>query len=130
MRTDEEGITVLMVEDDPADARRVESLLAEGDLPCTAETFDLLWQALERLKAGGVDIILLDLPEPEVGAMDPVEKIRDIAPGVPIVVLGGYESTSFVYASAVTGAVAWVEKDDLTAESLAATIRSAIEQAI
>ncbi|MFO8006507.1 MAG: response regulator [Candidatus Brocadiia bacterium] len=129
MGTDAEDISVLMVEDDASDARRLEGLLAECDLACSVESFELLWQGLERLKAGGIDIILLDLPEPEVGAMDPVERIREIAPGVPIVVLGTYESTAFVYASAITGAVAWLEKDELSADGLAQTIRSAVQQA-
>lgn len=46
--------------------------------------------AIERCKDGRFDIITLDLEMPRLSGLDAIASLRELQPGVPIVVLTGY----------------------------------------
>lgn len=61
--------TVLLIEDDPADARLIrEALSAEVDSPFRVEWVTLLSAGLERLSKEGVHVVVPDLSLPDVQA--------------------------------------------------------------
>lgn len=81
-------IKVLLVEDNPEDARLIRRMLARA----RTATFDLLCveqlsTGLERLAEGGVDVVLLDLSLPDSGGLETFVKVQAQAPQVPIIVL-------------------------------------------
>ncbi len=70
-------IRVLLIEDNPGDARLIREMLADVG---GAAAFQLDWVerlsiGIERLADGGVDVILLDLALPDSGAEDTFTKI-------------------------------------------------------
>ena len=68
--------TVLLIEDDPADARLImEALSAEIDSPFRVEWVTLLSAGLERLSKEGVDVVMLDLSLPDVQGIEAVEQV-------------------------------------------------------
>ena len=80
--------TVLLIEDNPGDARLIREMLAEGGgdrfkLECA----DRLSTGLERLAEGGVDIVLLDLGLPDSQGLDTLHKVIAEVPEVPITVV-------------------------------------------
>ena len=74
---EDKPIKVMLVEDNPADARLVRELLTEA----SAVEFDVarverLADAIERLKAETFDIILLDLRLPDSAGLETFTRMR------------------------------------------------------
>jgi DNA-binding response OmpR family regulator len=92
-------ITVLLVEDDPADARRIQDALAgTGDNSTGENTFHVEWvmrldDALERLDREGIEMILLDLTLPDGQGFDVFHQVFEAAPNVLILVLSAAPMT-------------------------------------
>ena len=87
-----EPIKVLLVEDNLGDAR----LLYEGLEEALPEQFQMthvrrLSEALEYLWEETCDVVLLDLGLPDSHGLDTLVVTRAQAPGVPIVVLTGFQ---------------------------------------
>ena len=84
------GCTVLVVEDNPGDARLVELYLLEDfSAPFRVLKADRLAAALDFLADDGVDVVLLDLSLPDSFGMGTLEHLRAASPLVPVVVLTG-----------------------------------------
>lgn len=93
--TDNELIRVLLVEDNPADARLVSEIIKDASVESPAPlAFDLthvkrLHEAIRSLDGGSFDVILLDLDLPDSQGIETFSKMREQASGVPVVVLTG-----------------------------------------
>ena len=88
----EQPIKVLLVEDNPGDARLVQETLAEVDTPEFELTHvERLSQARQRLAEEQFDVVLLDLVLPDKPRMGSLIEIHDQASRVPIVVLTGLD---------------------------------------
>ena len=121
------GVNVLLVEDNPGDARLVGELLIEAG----AEEFDLthvdrLGEAVQRLREDHFDVVLLDLSLPDSNGFDTVVRLQAAGPHVPIVVLTGLDD-DLVGLQAVRGGVEdFLIKGEWDANRLARSIRYAI----
>lgn len=121
--------TVLLVEDNPGDARLIRESLGEAvggsfDLEIT----DRLATALRRLREGGVDAILLDLALPDSKGRETFSKAKEEAPTVPIIVLSGLGDEAPALRMVQEGAQDYVTKIDLNGNVLSRVIRYAIER--
>jgi len=121
--------TVLLVEDNPGDARLIQESLADStgnffDL----ETADRLGTALRRLSYGGIDAVLLDLALPDSKGQNTFDKARAQAPTVPIIVLTGLGDEALALKMVQEGAQDYVAKIDLNGTILSRAIRYAIER--
>ena len=121
--------TVLLVEDNPGDARLIQESLADStgnffDL----ETADRLRTALRRLSYGGIDAVLLDLALPDSKGQNTFDKARAQAPTVPIIVLTGLGDEALALKMVQEGAQDYVAKIDLNGTILSRAIRYAIER--
>jgi two-component system cell cycle response regulator len=122
-------IKVLLIEDNPGDARLIREMLSEvGSPPFDLQHADRLSTGLERLAAGGIDVILLDLQLPESQELDTFRRVYAQAPHVPIVVLTvlGYETLALQ--TVHEGAQDYLFKAQVDANLLARAIRYAIER--
>ena len=79
--------TVLLVEDDTADVRLMTRSLGAAQGQWKVDWVDRLAAALERLAAGGVDIVLVDLQLPDSRGLDTLMALTARAPQLPVVVL-------------------------------------------
>jgi signal transduction histidine kinase len=125
----EQRFTVLLIEDNPGDARLIQELLANG----TGDRFDVeiadrLGTALVRLRAGGIDALLLDLSLPDSQGWDTFDKVKAQAPSVPIVVLTGLRDEALALRMVQGGAQDFVAKIELNGGVLPRAIRYAIER--
>jgi signal transduction histidine kinase len=131
-----EVIEVLLIEDDPRDARIVQRAFAEvrGAMESHASLFRVtpvprLQRALDLLAAGKpFGVVLLDLQLPDVQGLEAVARIRATAADVPIIVLTGVEDDALALAAFQHGAQDWLSKDDLDGRLLARTIRHAAQR--
>src|SRR5882724_9933158 len=83
---------VLVVEDNTADVILLRQMFHKE----STRSFDLVHLktmsgALEHLKKGGVDIVLLDLGLPDGHGMDTIRRVKAVAPEVPVIVLTGLD---------------------------------------
>jgi two-component system, sensor histidine kinase and response regulator len=121
--------TVLLVEDNPGDARLIrESLFDQGRNTFELETADRLATALRRLSAGGIDAILLDLALPDSKGRETFNKAKAQAPTVPIIVITGLGDEALALKMVQEGAQDYVTKMDLNGNVLSRAIRYAIER--
>jgi two-component system cell cycle response regulator len=121
--------TVLLVEDNPADAFLARRILAETDDPSpTVETEDRLAGAIQRLARGGVDVVVLDLGLPDSKGLESFERLRREAPGVPLVILSGLEDQAIAVEAVRRGAQDFLVKGRFNGGVLSRTLRYAIER--
>jgi signal transduction histidine kinase len=125
----EQRLTVLLVEDNPGDARLIRESLSdvEGNT-FDLETADRLATALRRLSAGGIDAVLLDLALPDSKGRETFSKAKAQAPTVPIIVLTGLGDEALALKMVQEGAQDYVTKIDLKGSVLSRAIRYAIER--
>ena len=84
---------------------------------------------LDRLAAGGVDVVLVDAAVSSEGAIDALVRSRIEAPDVPVVVLTGTRDAEKSGAQALeTGAQDWMIGDPLDGPLLVRVLRYAIER--
>jgi DNA-binding response OmpR family regulator len=120
---------VLLIEDNPGDARRIREMLLESKDPSvTLAWSDRLSTGLEYLDAHQVDLILLDLSLPDSWGFDTFTKLRVKSKDLPVILLTGLDDEDLAMRAVREGAQDYMMKDNVTAESLARAIRFAIER--
>lgn len=118
---------ILLVEDNPGDARLIRESLAEAkNEPFDLEVADRLAPALRRLAAGGIDALLLDLGLPDSKGPDTFTQAKALAPTVPIIVLTGLGDEATAVKLVQDGAQDYVAKIDASSSVLSRSIRYAI----
>jgi signal transduction histidine kinase len=123
---------MLLVEDNPADARLISEYLKEGVSPNggTAPTIrhvERLAEAIE-VRDAGVDVILLDLGLPDTTGFETLEAMLAASGDEPVVVLTGLDDERAGVEAVERGAQDYLVKDDLTPKLLRRTLRYATER--
>lgn len=121
---------VLLIEDNPGDARLVEEMLVEaGEQSFNLEREDRLAAGLKRLTAGGVDVVLLDLALPDGFGLDNFKKVNALAPHLPIVLMtGSLQDTEAAKQAVQSGAQDYLIKGQITGTMLVRAIVYAVER--
>ncbi len=120
---------VLLVEDNPGDARLIEELLKEAaagefGLHCVGR----ISEAMRSLAEGDYSAVLLDLSLPDSAGLETVQRLCRAAKEVPIVVLTGMDDESLALEAVQQGAQDYLVKGRLEAPHLLRSIRHAIER--
>jgi DNA-binding NarL/FixJ family response regulator len=122
-------INVLLIEDNPGDARRIRELLRdEKGTPVNLTCADRLSTGIEHLNTHGADLVLLDLSLPDSFGFDTFAKFRAQAKDVPLILLTGLDDEELAMRAVRAGAQDYKLKDNVTGESLARAIRFAVER--
>ena len=123
----EKTTTVLLIEDDPADARSIQAALsAEIDSPFRVEWVTLLSAGLERLSKEGVEVVMLDLSLPDVQGIEAVDKVCLAAPDVLVLVLSGLTDEEVARQAVQRGAYDYFSKGRVDAHWLPRALRYVI----
>ena len=122
-------INILLVEDDPGDARLIQEMLVES----TRERLALnhaskLAEALACLSQERYDTILLDLSLPDSHGIDTLLQMEAEETDTPIIVLTGNEDESLGVEAVQMGAQDYLIKGDVSSRLLIRSIRYAIER--
>jgi signal transduction histidine kinase len=129
MLIEDKLIKVLLIEDNPGDARLIREMLVEAKGGTfNMECADRLSTGLERLAAGGIDVVLLDLSLPDGQGLDTFVRAHAQASGVPIVVLTGLDDEALAVQAVQKGAQDYLVKGHADGYSLTRAIRYAIER--
>ena len=131
----DDGLNLLLVEDNPGDARLIEELLTDaqheerlggGEVEFTHA--DTLTDGLDHLVAADVDVVLLDLNLPDSSGLGTLEAVLDRVDAIPVIVLTGFPESELGTRAVQRGAQDYLAKDDVTVDSLARAIQYARER--
>lgn len=122
-------IRVLLIEDNPADARLVEIALAES----RTARFDLVWVdrlsvARRRLGEEEFDVIVLDLSLPDSYGIQSLRDLKADVHGLPIVILTGLDDEALGVEAVKQSAQDFLVKGQFGGDALARTLRYAVER--
>jgi hypothetical protein len=124
-----DGIRVLLVEDNPGDARLFTELLRNaGASHLRMVQVDRLAAALDRLNRDSFDVMLLDLSLPDANGLDTLVRAHAHAPKIPIVVLTGHDDEALAVRAVRAGAQDYLVKGHVDGELLVRSIRYASER--
>ena len=104
---------VLHVEDSPADAALVESILTGSERSCTVTCVQHIADTVPILDAGKADLILLDLRLPDSVGLEGFHRLRAQAPEIPIIVLSGESDIEMAREALRNGALDYLVKGQL-----------------
>jgi diguanylate cyclase (GGDEF)-like protein/PAS domain S-box-containing protein len=122
---------LLLVEDNPGDARLLREMFNEQGSPVIQMTHvTSLTEAELYLAAAAVDIILLDLGLPDAHGLGAVRRARSAAPRVPLVVLTDRDDETLAAQALQEGAQDYLIKGQIESRGLLRALRYAIERKI
>jgi PAS domain S-box-containing protein len=120
---------ILLVEDNPGDARLMRYYLHEGAGDAFAlELVSDLESALARLRTPGISLILLDLTLPDSMGLDTFAQMHTAAPEIPIIVLSGRDDEALAIKTVHEGAQDYLVKGMVDSRLLVRAIRYAMER--
>jgi signal transduction histidine kinase len=123
-------ICVLMVDDDEVDCLAARRALSDSPLPAKfdIETTNTLSKAVDKLKHGRFDVLLLDLGLPDSMGLDTVKSAIEAAGDVPIVVLTGLADDQTGLSAIDIGAADYLVKGPSIGNMLGRTLLYALER--
>ncbi len=120
-------VRVLLVEDIAEDAALVEHLLSRAaGTTFAVQRAEFVREAIDRLQAEAVDIVLLDLGLPDALGLSGLDRVLAVAPTVPVVVMTGAERDELSAQALVRGAEDFLVKGEMGSDALARSIRYSI----
>jgi len=122
-------IKILLVEDNPGDARYIQELLFDvKNSQSVLMRASLLSEGVELFKKAVFDIILLDLSLPDSSGLQTFTTMHGHARNVPIIVLSGLNDEMTAIKTLQNGAQDYLVKGQVSSDLLARSIRYAIER--
>jgi signal transduction histidine kinase/GGDEF domain-containing protein len=124
------NIQVLVIEDSPGDFRLIQEMLLEAkDKSFQVELAKNLSKALERLKQGGIDVVLSDLGLPDSQGLATFEQLHTHSPDVPIVILTStYDDETTAVKAVSKGAQDYLVKGQVDGKLVSRVLRYAVER--
>ena len=120
---------VLLIEDNPGDARLIQAMIEEEETPFQLHCADRLSRGLEHLSADGeTALVLLDLSLPDSFGLETFAKVYAHAPTVPIIVLTGNDDATVALSAVKGGAQDYLVKGRLDRELLLRAMHYSIER--
>jgi serine phosphatase RsbU (regulator of sigma subunit) len=122
------GLSLLLIEDDRADAVLVEELIAEAAVDIRVQWAPSMAQAEDLLARGLPDCVLLDLHHPDAVGFEGITRIATWDTTLPVVVLTGLNDEQFGVSAVASGAQDYLVKGQVEPNVLRRTLLYAIER--
>lgn len=123
-----EPINILLIEDDPAAAEIVQGLIREDASLFKLQWADHLQAGLDRLTAGGIDLVLLDFGLPDSEGLETFLRTHEHSPTVAIVPLTATGDEALALRAIQLGAEDYIFKGSVNRQLLTRSIRYAVER--
>jgi PAS domain S-box-containing protein len=121
-------LRVLLIEDNPGDARLVTELFRESGQAGRVWHKRSLSAALTAIEERSPDVALVDLGLPDSTGPETIAHIGRSFPALPIVVLTGQENKGGALSTLEAGATEYLQKDELSPSLLGRTLRWAAQR--
>src|SRR5690554_2725328 len=122
----QEPIRVLLIEDNPDDARLAKDALVEGNLICSLSHVERLSEAVTLLEQQRFNIVLLDLGLPDSQGLATLLRLHRQFPQLPIVVMTATDIEKLGLLAVREGAQDYLVKSRLQGDLLGRAIRYAM----
>lgn len=124
-----ESMDILLIEDNPGDARLIrEMLISNADYDSNLTMVETLAEGLQALNVDHFDAVLLDLSLPDSRGVDTVERVIAHAAEMAVVVLTGYDDQNIGVQAVQAGAQDYLVKGETNPTIITRSIRYAIER--
>jgi signal transduction histidine kinase len=124
-----EIISILLVEDNPEHVEFIRQLFATPELShFTIEAVGSLAEAVNWLKTGSIDLILLDLSLPDSDGLETFIRVYEVAPQTALVVLSGINDVSLAIETVQLGAQDYLVKGKVDNHLLLRALHYALER--
>jgi len=112
LRTPDGGtVRLLLVDDHPVVRDGLRGVFADDpDFEVVGEAGNGA-EAVARVERLGADVVLMDLRMPEMGGVEAIQRLREVAPAVRVLVLTTYDTDSDVLPAIEAGATGYLLKD-------------------
>ena len=124
----EKAVKILLVEDNPAEARLLQEFLKGSQFPFEVTHVKRLGAALQQLSEKAFDVLLLDLTLPDSQGLAALEPLNREVPGLPIVVLTNTDDAVLALEAMRLGAQDYLVKRQVNTELLVRSLRYAMER--
>ena len=104
----ERGGRVLLVDDDPAYSEYVRRVLTSGGLAVTCQPD--AEGALARMQAEQWDLLITDVQLPGMNGLELLDRVRELAPGLPVAVLTGHAPVDYAVSARRGAAAEFLQK--------------------
>jgi DNA-binding NtrC family response regulator len=122
-------LRILLIEDNPGDARLIQELLKEASgMTVQLEMVGHLKAGIEHIERGGIDIILTDLGLPDSKGLETFIDLHQHAGDIPVIVLSGLDDADTAVKAVQKGAQDYLVKGSFSSSALSRCIRYAIER--
>lgn len=123
-------VEVLLVEDEPGDARLISEMLKDvgGDQQVRLRLAECLADGLKQAGDSSIAAVLLDLGLPDSEGLATLDRVQEREPRLPIIVLTGLDDESVAVDAVRRGAQDYLVKGTVDGELLSRSIRYAIER--
>ncbi|GAB7093212.1 hypothetical protein JCM30237_03640 [Halolamina litorea] len=134
-------LELLLIEDNPGDARLIEEMLHDAETLLERVDVDAsapenlrihsessLAGGVERLADADVDVVLLDLGLPDSDGLESLTGVIDATELVPVIVLTGIQDERIGIEAIKRGAQDYLVKDEVTSDLLVRSIHHAVER--
>ena len=129
LMADDPPLRVLLIEDNPGDARLLKEYLRQSEQAMEIHWERQLEAGVEALASAPHDVTVVDLGLPDSSGPETVRRCTAAAGSVPVVVLTGHQELEIAMSALEAGAVEYLQKDELTSSLAARTLRWAAERA-
>src|ERR1700738_1829427 len=119
---------LLIVDDDVRYARALSELLSESFTNLLIAHVTTIDDACNRVEAGAVDMVILDLGLPDADGLEALDRLHDCVTEIPIIVLTSRSDEALALAALKAGAEDYLVKDAVDQSTLARSVRSALER--
>lgn len=130
----EQNLQVLLVEDNPGDARLIQIMLTDAVLQKT-QHFSIEWKHAETFQAAlfclstqKIDVVLLDLSLPDSEGLNTLRNFCHAAPNLPVIVLTGLSDEEVAIRAMQAGAQDYLVKGKVDPQLLVRTIFYSMER--
>ncbi|HEY5611100.1 MAG TPA: diguanylate cyclase, partial [Thermoanaerobaculia bacterium] len=120
---------MLIIEDEPRDARILEAMLQRGGLSkFTLSHATSIGEAETKLGEDRPDIIILDLELPDATDLEGLIRLKEYSSQIPIIVLTGRDDENLALSALQQGAEDYLTKGNVDRDRLIRSVRYAIER--
>jgi CheY-like chemotaxis protein len=125
-------VRVLLIEDNAADAEILAEVLTDGmDRRFEVEWVERVVSAEERLaRRPSIDVALVDLKLPDADGLDALDRLRQVAPHLPLLVMTGFDDETLAAEAKRRGASGYLIKGRTDGAQLCAALLEAVAAAL
>ncbi len=118
---------ILFVEDNPGDVALARMTLHKAALGrFTLSVAERVEDAADALRQETFDLVLLDLCLPDSSGLETLERVAELAPELPIIILSGQDDEGMALRAVREGAQDYILKSSLDAQQMAIAINGAL----